>query len=80
MPACGTYSAYTQAVNTTSAANTASGLNIVARSGLAFAGAEAGCSGTAYLPALAVITPMLYTSASANVPANGLVFNMSLVG
>lgn len=82
MPAYGTYSGYTQAVNTSSSANTASGINIVARSGLAIAGAEAGCSGSAYLPALAVITPMFYTSAAASttIPANGLVFNMSLVG
>lgn len=80
MPAYGTYSGYTQSVNTPSAAATASGVNIVARSGLTTAGAEAGCSGTAYLPALAVIAPILYTSAAANVPANALVFNMSLIG
>lgn len=80
MPAYGAYSGYTQSVNTSSAAATASGVNIVARSGLYTAGAETGCSGTAYLPALAVIAPFIYTSAASNVPANNFTFNMSLVG
>lgn len=74
MPAFGTV--------TTAITNSNVGAYMLARSGLCTTGIEGGCSGSAFLPAGAVIGAYIYTNSTnaTTIPASSLIFSMTFSG